>query len=120
MIRRPPLCTLTDTLFPYTEFFRLQHAALVDLAQLIPPHVPQFFFIHHLEATIDEGIFVPGRLDGHFAIHQEIRSEDHTSELQSRMRRSYAVLCLKKKIQTNAIPLDIYTHLTITTQTNCK
>src|SRR3546814_7267677 len=71
MIRRPPRSTRTDTLFPYTTLFR---SALVDHS----PHVP------YRESKLTR-------------LLQESRSEEHTSELQSLMRISYAVFCLKKK-----------------------
>src|SRR3546814_20799033 len=77
MIRRPPGSTRTDTLFPYATLFR----ALLDL-QL--GAWPQPF----------------GRqLGGAMAKAERDRSEEHTSELQSLMRISYAVFCLKKKIK---------------------
>src|SRR3546814_7832344 len=71
MIRRPPRSTRTDTLFPYTTLFR---SCLVGLAQSKGRH-----FTHLLLQT------------------RFSRSEEHTSELQSLMRISYAVFCLKKK-----------------------
>src|SRR3546814_1859133 len=77
MIRRPPRSTRTDTLFPYTTLFRsiLEPALLAD------------------EATLLQWCagFDPATVAG--------RSEEHTSELQSLMRNSYAVFCLKKKKQ---------------------
>src|SRR3546814_2620375 len=71
MIRRPPRSTRTDTLFPYTTLFR-------SLAG-----VPLNFDVEIIEVRN--------------ATDDEIRSEEHTSELQSLMRSSYAVICLKKK-----------------------
>src|SRR3546814_2789680 len=69
MIRRPPRSTRTDTLFPYTTLFR--------------------------SAAPDAG----GNAHPHRRLHPDVRnrSEEHTSELQSLMRISYAVFCLKKK-----------------------
>src|SRR3546814_6611038 len=81
MIRRPPRSTRTDTLFPYTTLFRSNEAAGDTVA-----------------AVIAAGI-IPGgmeMMDGP-AIAAAERSEEHTSELQSLMRSSYAVFCLKKK-----------------------
>src|SRR3546814_18444302 len=75
MIRRPPRSTRTDTLFPYTTLFRSQ---LSGACRLPPPQVPRAPFPTR-----------PQRLPR--------RSEEHTSELQSLMRTSYAVFCLKKK-----------------------
>src|SRR3546814_2525899 len=73
MIRRPPRSTRTDTLFPYTTLFRSMQRHGVGLA----PDMP--------------------RDDRHRAEFTHGRSEEHTSELQSLMRISYAVFCLKKK-----------------------
>src|SRR3546814_2246240 len=104
MIRRPPRSTRTDTLFPYTTLFRSavhesfntfvaeavevsvdkegswrteRVVAAVDCGQPINPSI--------IEAQVQSGIG---------------RSEEHTSELQSLMRISYAVFCLKKKTKT--------------------
>src|SRR3546814_14620228 len=87
MIRRPPRSTRTDTLFPYTTLFRSPgirpewdraisqpHCADIDVAGL---------HAHYLARARSAGVL--------------IRSEEHTSELQSLMRISYAVFCLKKK-----------------------
>src|SRR3546814_12038758 len=96
MIRRPPRATRTDTLFPYTTLFRSpRHACLPDRRQLCGRAVQG-----------DGG----GEADGEPAVdpagltaarrsrpRRELsRSEEHTSELQSLMRISYAVFCLKK------------------------
>src|SRR3546814_9530761 len=109
MIRRPPRSTRTDTLFPYTTLFRSHDAVrlgnhLVDLARRdrdcvrgigeheIPRPDPDSVDDHGpvgLERGHDVSAPV-GRLS---------RSEEHTSELQSLMRISYAVFCLKKKKQ---------------------
>src|SRR3546814_18835586 len=79
MIRRPPRSTRTDTLFPYTTLFR--SARLPD---------------HGLQPVAYGARRSPRRVaDG-----PRRRSEEHTSELQSLMRISYAVFCLKKKIMT--------------------
>src|SRR3546814_7331738 len=72
MIRRPPRSTRTDTLFPYTTLFRSFLAAAPD------------------QAIVGERFDDAGR-------DERVRSEEHTSELQSLMRISYAVFCLKKK-----------------------
>src|SRR3546814_10127214 len=74
MIRRPPRSTRTDTLFPYTTLFRSQP----HLTASKPP-------ASHSSATWSSASW-------HWS-----RSEEHTSELQSLMRISYAVFCLKKK-----------------------
>src|SRR3546814_3898859 len=108
MIRRPPRSTRTDTLFPYTTLFRSylggRCCGMVD-------HLPVAadFHLDILETSIDAVTDVAhlGRLkklvtgggDAHDRIIEQviIRSEEHTSELQSLMRISYAVFCLKKK-----------------------
>src|SRR3546814_5229554 len=75
MIRRPPRSTRTDTLFPYTTLFRSgEHVA-------------------HLERGIVRHVELVAAAVG----RAQMRSEEHTSELQSLMRISYAVFCLKKK-----------------------
>src|SRR3546814_4338880 len=81
MIRRPPRSTRTDTLFPYTTLFRSEVLRQHDLHQ-------------DLFDTMVEAL--RGYIVGHSRQIAE-RSEGHTSELQSLMRISYAVFCLKKK-----------------------
>src|SRR3546814_15940488 len=93
MIRQPPRSTRTDTLFPYTTLFR--SAAFdqggVEAADVIARRAEQQRGFRLVEAQqVDHRGFGFGRRD---------RSEEHTSELQSLMRISYAVLCLKKKIR---------------------
>src|SRR3546814_2800768 len=96
MIRRPPRSTRTDTLFPYTTLFRSstskpQHARNADghgnvgLAGLIVGAIGVVF-----------GDIGTSPL---YTLKEAFRSEEHTSELQSLMRISYAVFCLKKKNQ---------------------
>src|SRR3546814_13480836 len=82
MIRRPPRSTRTDTLFPYTTLFR---SAEADDEEARPP-AEQIGEDRANELPPDRS-----------AIDPHIRSEEHTSELQSLMRSSYAVFCLKKK-----------------------
>src|SRR3546814_5083353 len=85
MIRRPPRSTRTDTLFPYTTLFR---------SATIPPTPP---------ASNRGAIFSPvaAVLPMPWSMRaRPARSEEHTSELQSLMRISYAVFCLKKKNQS--------------------
>src|SRR3546814_6077949 len=76
MIRRPPRSTRTDTLFPYTTLFRSKN-----------------------RAGTGRIAFRASRIRGTAAVRRGARSEEHTSELQSLMRISYAVFCLKKKKQ---------------------
>src|SRR3546814_4514096 len=101
MVRRPPRSTRTDTLFPYTTLVRSHvaqrrpHAAhragegdVEHLAPRLVGHVDQI-----------GGATEPRVVDHDVepAVLRDRRSEEHTSELQSLMRISYAVFCLKKK-----------------------
>src|SRR3546814_3702526 len=88
MIRRPPRSTRTDTLFPYTTLFRSARRRTGRLRNSIS---------HRCHPTSDADR-LPARRD-HDAEMGLRRSEEHTSELQSLMRISYAVFCLKKKKQ---------------------
>src|SRR3546814_3416443 len=94
MIRRPPISTRTDTLFPYTTLFRsarLPGTSCRD-SQCERVRGPRHCASRHRSRWRSDTPFrcslVPGR------------SEEHTSELQSLMRISYAVFCLKKKKKT--------------------
>src|SRR3546814_2658683 len=102
MIRRPPRSTRTDTLFPYTTLFRS------GWALPLPTIDPQI--VRRSAAALDR--YGPAFRYGHFLQLKKLgtvlqmtggvaaiaaRSEEHTSELQSLMRISYAVFCLKKK-----------------------
>src|SRR3546814_2569538 len=96
MIRRPPRSTRTDTLFPYTTLFRSHHH--VAARQLVGQHrkareIAQLG-LHAAGAIGAPGSSVERRQRVLGALG---RSEEHTSELQSLMRISYAVFCLKKK-----------------------
>src|SRR3546814_3428611 len=97
MIRRPPRSTRTDTLFPYTTLFRSH------FAKMLPPISVRQMLLGNYEH----------RKDGHSeksrcaASRRETRrSEEHTSELQSLMRISYAVFCLKKKKKNRRTQID--------------
>src|SRR3546814_6243743 len=85
MIRRPPRSTRTDTLFPYTTLFRSRpfRAAAPAFPASDPP------LRHDRSRAAENRPAAPDATGG--------RSEEHTSELQSLMRISYAVFCLKKK-----------------------
>src|SRR3546814_3588182 len=87
-IRRPPRSTRTDTLFPYTTLFRSATRLRASYGSGIKN--PGFYELYG---------FVDGRFIGNEDLKPEksTRSEEHTSELQSLMRISYAVFCLKKK-----------------------
>src|SRR3546814_2852481 len=90
MRRRPPRSTRTDTLFPYTTLFRSKYGKYHKLSMaLLIGGVQMSDQVKALEKGVDVLIATPGR------------SEEHTSELQSLMRISYAVFCLKTKINKN-------------------
>src|SRR3546814_9444861 len=104
MLRRPPRSTRTDTLFPYTTLFRSDATEGGD------------------EQGRHRGL---GRHRHRHGGGEPARSEEHTSELQSLMRISYAVFCLKKKTMNNArhqipcrptkvISTRDYNHVTLT------
>src|SRR3546814_3099481 len=93
MIRRPPRSTRTDTLFPYTTLFRSWHHRQLhhhqqggNRAWLHQPDIDRPATLGHIP--------VAGR---------SMRSEEHMSELQSLMRISYAVFCLKKKTKIQSV-----------------
>src|SRR3546814_4124957 len=91
MIRRPPRSTRTDTLFPYTTLFRSQGFLLIALASVFIGGTSIFGGQATIVGTFF-GAFIIGMIEAGL-----VRSEEHTSELQSLMRISYAVFCLKKK-----------------------
>src|SRR3546814_5358031 len=88
MIRRPPRSTRTDTLFPYTTLFRSEQHQIAGEEDACERRYPQ----GSPERPLQNGRISPLR-----------RSEEHTSELQSLMRISYAVFCLKKKRKTHVV-----------------
>src|SRR3546814_10276539 len=97
MIRRPPRSTRTDTLFPYTTLFR-SHARAVNARHVLGTQLR----------------FERGRIERADPVLDHLnvaRSEEHTSELQSLMRISYAVFCLKKK-NTNKTKITQHTEST--------
>src|SRR3546814_10774645 len=102
MIRRPPRSTRTDTLFPYTTLFRSllgkEFRALV-MADHIGKRGGRFF-VGRLAIGLDTESRDAARIDDAADAGLGSRSEEHTSELQSLMRISYAVFCLKKKKKT--------------------
>src|SRR3546814_6285229 len=108
MIRRPPRSTRTDTLFPYTTLFRSdRHVQRLSAAAGYPDpdrraeHLDQHRR-HRVRADEWRAAAATGRPDPDRRFHQSRgRSEEHTSELQSLMRISYAVFCLKKKTKTD-------------------
>src|SRR3546814_7068083 len=115
MIRRPPRATRTDTLFPYTTPFRSDvgrrlpgSRRLLELDQ--PGLARRLRHGLHGDARrlgeLREDVLVEGVLE----VAAVDRSEEHTSELQSLMRISYAVFCLKKKKHTSDTHRPQHTH----------
>src|SRR3546814_3019642 len=111
MTRRPPISTLTDILFPYTTLFRsltLNSGSILNM---------EFGQADVAGGALNDLIEVGGdlALDGatinvSVPTSGSFRSEEHTSELQSLMRISYAVFCLKKKNQVTLKSTNILMH----------
>src|SRR3546814_3077413 len=103
MIRRPPRSTRTDTLFPYTTLYR-SHADPAPVrrgeATSVGDH-SQHRGVHRVDPGGDRRVAAVHRED---ILGQIVgRSEEHTSELQSLMRISYAVFCLQKKTRKSIV-----------------
>src|SRR3546814_11648394 len=94
MIRRPPRSTRTDTLFPYTTLFRSHIATLLVL---------EAFALALAGVAAGLALLYIGIAAAQGYVQSAYRSEEHTSELQSLMRISYAVFCLKKKTKHKAL-----------------
>src|SRR3546814_5231946 len=114
MIRRPPRSTRTDTLCPYTTLFRSSDLVeghverrcelLVHLRGVVAGHevrLPPVPPEHGAELVVADAV-EDRRVGDLVAVQVQDRSEEHTSELQSLMRISYAVFCLKKKKKKKA------------------
>src|SRR3546814_4583501 len=109
MIRRPPRSTRTVTLFPYTTLFR---SALGDNIQRQHGDLlrQQAILEQQAQDRTSLGSDLEQALERYRALKSPQRSEEHTSELQSLMRISYAVFCLKtKKSATNSATLEATT-----------
>src|SRR3546814_5373985 len=110
MIRRPPKSTRTDTLFPYTTLFRSQNS--IDCMN---HSCPEHRMFSNCSGQPYSAACVPPRspnMSGSLpSSATSTRSEEHTSELQSLMRISYAVFCLKK----NTLTQSKKTHIQSTT-----
>src|SRR3546814_9389821 len=111
MERRPPRATRTDTPFPYTALFRSLVGELLDAPADVAERIDVEAGVDLVEdgdAGADGGelhrlvalLLTAGEVDVEGSV-EEARSEEHTSELQSLMRISYAVFCLKKKKYPN-------------------
>src|SRR3546814_10273650 len=115
MLRRPPISTRTEPLFPYAPFFRStgdgeDFVDVVDGPNVLDEDHVQHLAVRRLEVARHRHVPAVGRIERPPAalalgrvtrdLHRKLegkRSEEHTSELQSLMRISYAVLCLNKK-----------------------
>src|SRR3546814_3851741 len=107
MIPRPPRSTRTDTLFPYTTLFRSELMRVADASKIQieaavgPTDAQRLAPGDRAIIELPDGRTVEGRVravtPGLANDTRSARSEEHTSELQSLMRISYAVFCLKKK-----------------------
>src|SRR3546814_9265394 len=109
MIRRPPRSTRTDTLFPYTTLFRSGVQVIQQGADQIREAQKLF---QDLNKMTDIGNVAQQLKSDVLRTSNVSRSEEHTSELQSLMRISYAVFCLKKtkKINQQLTNQKIATH----------
>src|SRR3546814_3150574 len=116
MIRRPPRYTRTDTLFPYTTLFRSAEEparraaedAAAEQAAALGAGAQQALLEGDALVFLPLGVGAGGEVERSAEpseeptrAHEAGRSEEHTSELQSLMRISYAVFCLKKKKKTH-------------------
>src|SRR3546814_10287019 len=98
MCRRPPRSTRTDTLFPYTTLFR----SVADRVRFLPTlsHLDFMNVMALSQVSLDTWPFGGANTTWQAIQAGTPRSEEHTSELQSLMRISYAVFCLKKNNKT--------------------
>src|SRR3546814_8074592 len=107
MIRRPPRSTRTDTLFPYTTLFRsldalrMRFCAQTGGGDGEGTDSPEFAGFVARQAGLALDVAERGIRGTRYKVPRFVRSEEHTSELQSLMRISYAVFCLKKKNQNS-------------------
>src|SRR3546814_6930121 len=118
MIQRPPMSTRTDTLLPYTTLFRCLEQLGGAEALLIGIIITTALFLAGdggcdflLQQQAHQRIVIrlqPPRLVSLGVGGEPQRSEEHTSELQSLMRISYAVFCLKKKKKNNTKKINTH------------
>src|SRR3546814_5429444 len=102
MIRRPPRSTRTDTLFPYTTLFRS-----LDVGERVTRFVYDWSLLDSISGLSQWHAMMTDRPSSRIVL----RSEEHTSELQSLMRISYAVFCLKKKkTKAQYMIISVYDH----------
>src|SRR3546814_1302146 len=113
MIRRPPRSTRTDTLFPYTTLFRSTYERAIENSRTLflaaceagvlrivhvsiaNPSADSPLHYYSGKTQVEKALVESGV--SYAILRPTVRSEEHTSELQSLMRISYAVFCLKKK-----------------------
>src|SRR3546814_2438638 len=127
MIRRPPRSTRTDTLFPYTTLFRSPQresapTLLLSPGRVLGPSLCGVGLTDCVDDLLNEliGCGILSRSAGDILTRSDVasltanqsRSEEHTSELQSLIRHSYAAFRLKEHKRTNDSTLDIQANLT--------
>src|SRR3546814_3573119 len=115
MIRRPPRSTRTDTLFPYTTLFRSKSFGRFQPKRPSRPTLAAVSMFPRRTAWLaTRSCPQPGRIapSANRLYLRSMRSEEHTSELQSLMRISYAVFCLKKKKQLTTRQHKSHIHIT--------
>src|SRR3546814_4745909 len=111
MLRRPPRSTRTDTFFPYTTLFRSFAQARLERDRLFANAMVNFsdagdsYQLRTGSRLVDESRALAAQVQHTTSVgaQHRLRSEEHTSELQSLMRISYAVFCLKKKKLTQTL-----------------
>src|SRR3546814_14577517 len=103
MIRRPPRSTRTDTLYPYTALFRSDRS-LHDVPPQLNRNAPEIGVRVNAMGLLEAFLIVEVRNE----LPVRPRSEEHTSELQSLMRISYAVFCLKNKTQARTLCISFF------------
>src|SRR3546814_2769284 len=119
MIRRPPRSTRTDTLFPYTTLFRSKVLRKIlegkaESVTVTPDNLAEFSGVQKYRHGMGDREDQVGAVTGLAWIEvggELLRSEEHTSELQSLMRISYAVFCLIKKNYTTINDTPSSTHV---------
>src|SRR3546814_7717010 len=114
MIRRQPRSTRTDTLFPYTTLFRSYGPGTYTSKKYEIVHAgtigpERFSSVKSNASSVITQVVSYGSNSVYLTPSGGLRSEEHTSELQSLMRTSYAVFCLNKK-PTHTYKMKYYTH----------
>src|SRR3546814_9094848 len=114
MKRRPPRSTRTDTPFPYTPLFRSSDGRRDEVISHIAHAVREGRQAYWVCPLVEESeaLQLQTAVDTYEAMRVELRSEEHTSELQSLMRISFAVFCLTK-ITKQCDPTHLESHETI-------